>query len=762
MKILKILFITFLIFFIVAAIALFIFLKTFDINRFKPQIIATASAALGRGVDFKNLTLQFSLHDGLTVNLKQLTIQGDPDFQTGDFLKIEEVALGVDVLNFLKTKQIAVSHVDVRSPQITFIHRGDGQIKVQDIGKPFNNPKSQTPQHPATQSTASSPPASSTNQTPTSLAQPPQNQPLASSSHNRNLPDIFINRIDVQNGTLLYIDQSFAPGASIPISHFSVNIQHFSLKDPFRFTAVAAVFSDEKNIQLEGNAQIILPENQVKLSAVKGTTDLSQFSLTKLRESLPGLKQTPFPETLAGKFQADIKNLVAGPQGLSSLSGNLNLSDGKISFKEIAPGIFFEAGQINLKMTDLSLTDPFPVNLQAAVLSDQPNIFVDGTCRVNLPNQIVQLKNTKISTDLSSISLSKLQASVSSLKGVQLPEQLAGKFNASMDSLELSPQGVSFFVIKGGWSQGSVKLKQLAIPLEDIRLQFQQSENKLSVDEFFAKLGRGQFAAKATVDDYSGKQNVTGQMNVDGVDLFEVVEQKDQPVKLAGLVFGKWSIQAQGLEPAKFQQSLSGGGEVDVKNGRLSDMNILKLVLSKISIVPGLAEKLEQSLPDRYKEKLTEKDTVLNKVHLVMTASNGSVTVNPAEIDADSFLLSSMGNVGFDQSYSFNGSLSIPADLSASMISVVPDLQYLLDEQQRILIPVKIKGKGSQINPPMPDLKYLGERIGKRELEKVLDKVFNKGEKNTPASNDSNPNSAPKEKRPEQQILENILDRIFK
>ena len=62
MKILKILLIVFVFLLVIGAVALFIFLKTFDINRYKPQILTVMNSALGRSMDFENLTLQFSLN----------------------------------------------------------------------------------------------------------------------------------------------------------------------------------------------------------------------------------------------------------------------------------------------------------------------------------------------------------------------------------------------------------------------------------------------------------------------------------------------------------------------------------------------------------------------------------------------------------------------------------------------------------------------------------------------------------------------------
>ena len=57
MKILKIMFLAIFILIILAAAGAFIFIKTFDINRYKPQIVAQAASALNRKVDFESAGL---------------------------------------------------------------------------------------------------------------------------------------------------------------------------------------------------------------------------------------------------------------------------------------------------------------------------------------------------------------------------------------------------------------------------------------------------------------------------------------------------------------------------------------------------------------------------------------------------------------------------------------------------------------------------------------------------------------------------------
>jgi uncharacterized protein involved in outer membrane biogenesis len=446
MKIFKKILIALVILVVVGIIGVFVFLKTFDIDRFKPQIIAGASAALGRTVDFEDIDLRVSLKEGVHLTLKQLTISDDPAFQNEDFLTVENISLGVGIIPLLKKRQILISHIHVDSPHIVVIRKKDGLTNVQSLF----------------------------------LKKDPVPVPITAP---RAL-FIFAETIVMENGEVTYIDQSFKPEFALDVS------------------------------------------------------------------------------------------------------------------------------QIQLKIDRFSLNESFPFTLEAAYLSAQPNLFIKG-------------------------------------------------------ELELG--------------------------------------------------------------DYAGAQNFNFNVNIHNMDLSEILNQKEQPVRLKGLLAGEFRAQGQGFTPDTLRRSLSGEGTLEIKEGRLTDINVLKVVLNKISTLPNLAAKVEAVLPPRHKEKLTQKHTILTKVKTDMAVKNGLVSLKPIEIEADSFLFFGAGEIDFNQRFFLDGSFFIPADLSTSMVASVSELQYLLDEKGKIYIPLKVSGEAQNIKFAV-DLEYIMGKliIGEvsEELKKVIDKLF--------------------------------------
>jgi len=189
------------------------------------------------------------------------------------------------------------------------------------------------------------------------------------------------------------------------------------------------------------------------------------------------------------------------------------------------------------------------------------------------------------------------------------------------------------------------------------------------------------------------------------------------------------------------------------------------MVLDKINIIPNLGDTLAGSLSESSRKKLETKDTILNKVEMKTTINQGVIMVNPINVDADGFEFLGQTQARFDQTFTTEGSFFIPPDLSADIIKAAPQLEFLLTDDKKIFFPLKVSGKFPEMSV-FPDLAYIGSKIiqnkGKDELKKLINKAIGAPDEETSsqAPGDQNP-SAPAEERPEQKVIDNILDSIF-
>jgi AsmA protein len=132
----------------IAAIALAILLVVLialpfliDVNRFRPQIEAQLSTALGRKVTVGNLSL--SLLSG-SVKADNIEIADDPAFSKSPFITANSLKVGVELLPLILSKQLNVTEITLEQPEITLLKAASGKWNFSSIGgaSTGNQPKS--------------------------------------------------------------------------------------------------------------------------------------------------------------------------------------------------------------------------------------------------------------------------------------------------------------------------------------------------------------------------------------------------------------------------------------------------------------------------------------------------------------------------------------------------------------------------------------------------------------------------------------------
>lgn len=577
MKILKIALISLGALIVVAVTAAIIFIKTFDVNRYKPQIISEASKTMSRGVDFVKADLGISLTQGISLKISDFSIAEDPEFGQGNFFSVKEISVGVDALSYLLRKKVEISSIIINSPQVTIIRKKDGRINAQTIAKP-----AQAGQEPLKSSPAAAAVA---------------------------LPAIMISTIKNLNGTVNFIDYSFEPAIRLEVKDLNSTLSKVSLTQVFPFTVSAAILSDKKNISIEGKAQFDLKTNQVTISELKGISELAEILMAKIPVAFPMASGAVLPNSLKGQLNFNLDKLIAGPDGLATMAASASLANTSLQFKELASLI------------------------------------------------------------------------------------------------------------------------------QDLAADIKVTEKNIALEKASAKINEGLITAAGGLEDYSVKQEYHFEGEIKDLKLQELIAQDKSPVKAEGIVSGKIKIKGAGFSPEALKTSLSGNADFAVIKAKLKDLNVLRTVLDKISLLPGLAEKIEVGLPDKYKQKLAQKDTVLSDIKLPVVIENGQLVAREFSLGAEEFLFQGSGKVSFSGTYSLEGSFLIPQELSAIMVKQVSQMQYLLNENQQIFIPLKISGKAAALKVDV-DSQYIAQKLVQNQVKQQLFKALEKavGSKDPSAS----------------------------
>ncbi len=966
---------------IIALFAGFIFLKTFDIKRYKPQIITAASNALGRAVDFKDIAFSVSIKDGVRFHLSDFIIAENPDFGSGDFVFVKEIDAGVDLLAFLTARQISVSAVLVSSAQVSIIRNSAGLLNFQTIKSTTDAPSAGTL------------PASSV-----------------------AIPAIFVNSFKIENAQVAFTDQSVAPELKLTVSQLNFDVKQFSLSNPFDVLLEAAILSSEKNFSLSTKLQLDLAKSQVRFFNTDVALDLGQIPLEKLKAlpmfssvSLPelldgqlklkvrtaevsssglakidadvffyngrvvaanivpgvslearrldvslenlsldsavgsklnvnaalyqdqvnldfnasvfwdpskmqvriidgkfltnldlwplkkiqsqiiALKDLPLPESVGGKFETTIKEAIISPSGLQAilldakwLGGTVVLKDiiagtsialsktdleignfslgkqftislktsylsqmqnlsfsgalaydlntqefsikngiaefnandfdlgafkasglvaenvvlpeefagvfqaqisdltasakglgemkvdlkcqnGKVVFNDITPGVSVAASQINIKIADFSLTNAFAVEASLAYESDESNISLNGQVLLDLAAQKVGLNDMTIKTDFSKLPFEKIKSKIAALKDVQLPQRIKGQLSVAIADASVGPSGLLTLVSDVSLKDGELKLKELGVPITAASADFKITESQLTTDKLVINLGEGQIISTVDVSDYMKRQDFVLSSEIKDIDLFKVLDQAQAPIKIAGLVFGNLKAKGQGAD----LNSIVSDGNFEVKEVKLKDINVLKIVLDKIAFIPNISSRIEAKLPENYKAKLNDKDTAINKVSGTFALVGGNIVLEPITVQADEFVFSGKSQATFDQTYSLDGAFKITNELSRIMGESSEELIYLYDADNNISLPVHISGKGGQmpmvaVSQSVMDLGKNAVRTeAKKELGKILDKALGfPQDSQSPQQGEDSPEQG--QQSATQQIIGDVLNKILK
>ncbi|HPN55226.1 MAG TPA: AsmA family protein [Candidatus Omnitrophota bacterium] len=473
LKILKVLLIGFMIVLVIVITGGYFFLKNLDIKQYKTPIIHAAEQALGRTVNFQDIQLSVSVMEGVRFYLSDFTVADNPAFSSDPFFSTHQIEAGIDVLSFIKTRQISVPSILISAPRINLIRNAEGVLNVQTLGAQSGQPSA----------------------------------PAPSGQKTMALPALLIQALKIKNAEIRVIDLSAHPPAEISVTKMDFSINNFSLTQPFEMLLEAAVLSAQKNLRVTSNAQIHLRDQSAALSNLDMTLDLGALALDELRR-FPMLTGAPLPTVLKGQVRTAVKELTISDKGLENILINASLSDGACVLPDVVPGLPIEADKINLKITDFSLggNAPFHITLNAALLNTAPNIHFTGDASLDLVRQAVTITNGTADVDLRQLPLEKIRAAGLIPAGTPFPETLAGDIRLELKKIEISAKGVGQLLADMSLKDGAVFIPVVAPGISLNAPKINLEAQNISLQDPF--LLRGSLAYESDVPNISFQSTV--------------------------------------------------------------------------------------------------------------------------------------------------------------------------------------------------------------------------------------------------------------
>ncbi len=631
---------------VILAAGFSVWIATFDINQYKPRIVQELSSRIGRDVRVGTISLGFSIRQGVSLNVKEVSVSDDPVFSSEDVLAADQIALNVDVPAYLFKKQILISRVEIDHPRIHLVMNADGRINLQELAN--GPPQEKTMAGKGSEKAVFTPSALTPDSNPA--------QPRPSQESNAPLPPMLIRWVRITNGSFDLINRASDPALIISLRKINFQSTDLSLDKPFGFRLDCSLWADQTNIHVSGKAQADPNNVQIRFMDVRLETDLSEIMIRDSPFYAVVREQLRMEDAIQGKLSVDVHQAVFRQSGLLSVSADGHLSNGKIVL---------------------------------GILND---------------------------------------------------------------------------------------------PLTDIHLEFHMTESDLEIKAMSLSYAMGKISLKGRLNDYLKEESFFLDGDAEDLHLAEliarekmpVLEEGLRPIEFAGRIHANFSAEGHGLDIQSLRNSVVADGMLALREGAVKNVNILRLVLGKISFIPDLAQRIEASLPPEDLDKLKKNETTLKDIEVGIKIQQGGVSVDHAELNADGFVIAAKGWLGFDQSLVLDVDFHVSQDLSSHLVAAVEELSYLLDEKQQISIPFRpYRGKLNDVRI-YPDIESLSKKImrnkGQEELRKVIFRALDLGDGNPqslpdqPAQDQTGIPSQREEPKPgtEEMIIDGILNAIFK
>ena len=457
-------------------------------------------------------------------------------------------------------------------------------------------------------------------------------------------------------------------------------------------------------------------------------------SVTIIRNKDGAINAQTVAKPAEGKAQAPAAVLPA------LLISSIRAQGGTVRYVDhsFEPAITVEVADVAFQVDRLSLTEPFPFALQAAVFSGKQNIRVVGKCRLDLATGSATVTEFKASTDLAKLGLAQIPKAVPLVPAQAMPAELKGAIEVDIPELKAGAAGLGKLNADLTLADGYARFKEMGAPLRDLAKSVKITEKDMLVNSFSGMIGDGTIKGSGWLKNYLAGQDFQFDLNADKLSLKDLIAQEQLPVKMEGLIAAKGQVKGHGFTPEALRTNLVGNANAVISQAKLKDMNVLKTVLDKISVIPGLSESLQSGLPENYRTKLAQKDTVFSDITVPVTIVNGRIVISETQIiSEDLFIFKAQGDAGFDGSFSMEGSFLIPRELSLAMVAASSQLQYLLNQDQMIYIPLKVNGLAGAKPQFKVDARYMTKKIIENQGQAQLMKLLGGGQQGTGSSSDS-------------------------
>jgi hypothetical protein len=234
--------------------------------------------------------------------------------------------------------------------------------------------------------------------------------------------------------------------------------------------------------------------------------------------------------------------------------------------------------------------------------------------------------------------------------------------------------------------------------------------------------GKGTFNTTLTLSDeripFSAKVVTSGMLIEELVPAFA----PDMPFAITG-TFQTMNGTIRSTLDDDMLSGLVGESNVMFVDGTVMDVNLGKQVLGSITELPFIQGALLAYAPASFAEFVENPDTVLEEVSGSFMLKEETIFSNDMKIVSDFFAVDAKGTIGLDTNLDLDAIVRFNADFSAELADDVEGLFGLLDEDGRLVVPVKITGIPPEL-VTKPDMSGMLKSVMKQTVQNEAQKLL--------------------------------------
>ena len=386
---------------------------------------------------------------------------------------------------------------------------------------------------------------------------------------------------------------------------------------------------------------------------------------------------------------------------------------------------------LNVRLSDLSLTTPMRVEIDATTTGKSPATFrMRGTMgplgdppfAADVPiEQHVALKSDQVEVADMTVT--------GRLRRTQAGTPIAS-LRMAAPSIRASGIEVSRFEATVGEQDGVATLERLA----------------------FQVFG-GTIEGKGRVDHTGASPRFAFESNLRGLNVSQALATRapDLAHRFAGRLDGTVSMSGTAGDETMIRRSLAGTGRVVVREGRLEGVNVAGNVLAGAGL-QGVVTLVPPRIRDRYPELFATDDTRFDELSSDVRVGSERIQVDSMNVAARDYAIRGKGVVTFAQAVDLTATLYASAPLTADVIGALKEAHLLTDASGRLAIPFRLTGVLPNVRPK-PDAELITRVLQKGLVGEGLERLLGGGKGADPKK--------PSGGKKSDDVLKKGLDKIF-